>query len=71
MEDEGTGIDESKSEKLTQAFFRMDRKHNGIGLGLSIVSRIAKLHHGQFTLKNRPSNAKGAIAKLQLNDSPR
>ena len=71
VEDEGTGIDESKSEKLTQAFFRMDRKHNGIGLGLSIVSRIAKLHHGQFTLKNRPSNAKGAIAKLQLNDSPR
>lgn len=71
IEDEGDGIDESKSDKLTQAFFRMDRKHNGIGLGLSIVNRIAKLHHGLFTLKNRQDNVKGAIAQLRLTDSPR
>ncbi|OCG27603.1 two-component system sensor histidine kinase BasS [Gilliamella sp. wkB108] len=69
--DEGSGIDESKSEKLTQAFFRMDRKHNGIGLGLSIVNRIAKLHHGLFTLNNRQDNVKGAIAQLRLTGSPR
>lgn len=71
VEDEGSGIDESKSKKLTQAFFRMDRKHNGIGLGLSIVNRIAKLHHGLFTLKNRSGNEKGTIAQLQLTDLPR
>ncbi|MCO6545092.1 MAG: two-component system sensor histidine kinase PmrB [Gilliamella sp.] len=71
VEDEGNGIDESKSEKLTQAFFRMDRKHNGIGLGLSIVNRIAKLHQGLFTLKNRPNNVKGAIAQLRITDSLR
>lgn len=68
VEDEGSGIDESKTEKLTQAFFRMDRKHNGIGLGLSIVNRITKLHQGQFTLKNRP-NQQGTIAELKLSDS--
>ena len=68
VEDEGSGIDESKTEKLTQAFFRMDRKHNGIGLGLSIVNRITKLHHGQFTLKNR-ANQQGTIAELKLSDS--
>jgi two-component system, OmpR family, sensor histidine kinase BasS len=66
VEDEGKGIEESKSEQLTQAFFRMDRKHNGIGLGLSIVNRIAKLHHGLFTLKNRPDITKGAIAKFRI-----
>lgn len=49
----------------------MDRKHNGIGLGLSIVNRIAKLHQGLFTLKNRPNNAKGAIAQLRITDSLR
>lgn len=69
--DEGMGIDESKSEKLTQAFFRMDRKHNGIGLGLSIVNRISNLHHGVFTLNNRQDNIKGAVATLRLTDSPR
>ncbi|MWN06470.1 two-component system sensor histidine kinase PmrB [Gilliamella sp. Pas-s95] len=69
VEDEGNGIDESKSEQLTQAFFRMDRKHNGIGLGLSIVNRIAKLHQGLFTLKNRPNNVKGAIAQFRITDS--
>ena len=68
VEDEGSGIDESKSEKLTQAFFRMDRKHGGIGLGLSIVNRITKLHHGLFTLRNRKDHS-GTIAKLRFSDS--
>lgn len=68
VKDEGSGIDESKTEKLTQAFFRMDRKHDGIGLGLSIVNRITKLHHGQFTLRNR-QDQKGTIAEVRLNDS--
>ncbi|MWP46884.1 two-component system sensor histidine kinase PmrB [Gilliamella sp. Pas-s27] len=71
VEDDGKGIDESKSEQLTQAFFRMDRKHNGIGLGLSIVNRIAKLHHGLFTLKNRPDKANGVIAQFRIIDSDR
>lgn len=66
VKDEGQGIDESKSEKLTEAFFRMDRKHDGVGLGLSIVSRIAKLHHGIFSLKNRQDGHKGTIAQLEL-----
>ncbi|OCG67220.1 hypothetical protein A9G41_11190 [Gilliamella sp. Nev5-1] len=69
VQDEGNGIDESKSEKLTQAFFRMDRKHNGIGLGLSIVNRIAKLHQSLFTLKNRTDNAKGVIAEFRMTAS--
>ena len=47
----------------------MDRKHNGIGLGLSIVNRITKLHHGQFTLRNRQDRQIGTIAEVRLNDS--
>ncbi|OCG17054.1 response regulator [Gilliamella sp. WF3-4] len=69
VQDQGNGIDESKSEKLTQTFFRMDRKHNGIGLGLSIVNRIAKLHQSLFTLKNRTDNAKGVIAEFRMTAS--
>ncbi len=48
VEDEGPGIDESKCGELSKAFVRMDSRYGGIGLGLSIVSRITQLHHGQF-----------------------
>ncbi|HFZ8780652.1 TPA: amino acid permease [Salmonella enterica subsp. enterica serovar Mbandaka] len=53
VEDEGPGIDESKCGKLSEAFVRMDSRYGGIGLGLSIVSRITQLHQGQFFLQNR------------------
>lgn len=51
VEDEGPGIDESKCGELSKAFVRMDSRYGGIGLGLSIVSRITQLHHGQFSCK--------------------
>jgi Signal transduction histidine kinase len=53
VEDEGPGIDESKVGELSQAFVRMDSRYGGIGLGLSIVSRIAQLHEADFFLQNR------------------
>ena len=52
VEDEGPGIDEAKSGELSKAFVRMDSRYGGIGLGLSIVTRIAQLHDAQF-LHNR------------------
>ena len=53
IEDEGPGIDEAKSGELSKAFVRMDSRYGGIGLGLSIVTRIAQLHDAQFFLHNR------------------
>ncbi len=53
VEDEGPGIDESKGGELSKAFVRMDSRYGGIGLGLSIVTRIAQLHDAQFFLHNR------------------
>ncbi|WP_222889944.1 two-component system sensor histidine kinase PmrB [Enterobacter sp. C2] len=55
VEDEGPGVDEAKSKELSKAFVRMDSRYGGIGLGLSIVSRIAQLHDAQFYLHNRTS----------------
>lgn len=53
VEDEGPGIDEAKSGELSKAFVRMDSRYGGIGLGLSIVTRIAQLHDAHFFLHNR------------------
>ncbi|MFV0263304.1 MAG: two-component system sensor histidine kinase PmrB [Kluyvera sp.] len=57
VEDEGPGIDESKVGELSQAFVRMDSRYGGIGLGLSIVTRIAQLHEAAFFLQNRDAAA--------------
>nr|WP_318382294.1 two-component system sensor histidine kinase PmrB [uncultured Enterobacter sp.] len=53
VEDEGPGVDETKSQELSKAFVRMDSRYGGMGLGLSIVSRITQLHDGEFYLHNR------------------
>lgn len=65
VEDEGPGIDEAKSGELSKAFVRMDSRYGGIGLGLSIVSRIAQLHDAKFFLNNRKS-ATGARAWVRF-----
>ncbi len=65
VEDEGPGIDESKCGELSKAFVRMDSRYGGIGLGLSIVSRITQLHHGQFFLQNRQETS-GTRAWIRL-----
>lgn len=41
----------------------MDTRYDGIGLGLSIVTRVAQLHHGALTLSNlREGN--GTLAEV-------
>ncbi|MEI7255568.1 two-component system sensor histidine kinase PmrB [Dickeya dadantii] len=63
--DEGPGINESQVGELTKAFVRMDTRYGGIGLGLSIVTRIVQLHHGEFFLENRRDRT-GAQARVVL-----
>ena len=63
--DEGPGIDDSKRGELSKAFVRMDSRYGGIGLGLSIVTRIVQLHKGEFHLDNRPDR-RGCLARVVL-----
>ena len=67
IDDAGPGIDETKASELTQAFRRVDQRYGGSGLGLNIVVRIAHLHGGTLTLRNRTGNA-GLSAQCWLPD---
>ena len=59
VEDNGGGVDEANLAKLGQRFYRpAGQNEKGRGLGLSIVRRIAELHHYQLNLYNR-KNATG------------
>jgi two-component system osmolarity sensor histidine kinase EnvZ len=55
--DRGPGIPDSDLERIVRPFTRMDTARsqaNGAGLGLAIVDRIIRRHHGTVKLMNRP-----------------
>ncbi len=57
VEDTGVGIGEDDLPRLGEAFFQArasyDRKHDGSGLGLSIVKGLVKLHGGDMNIRSR------------------
>ena len=60
--DTGPGIPEIEREAVTQRFYRSHKNRNikGLGLGLSMVAAIIKLHGFRFTLAAGP----GCIAEI-------
>lgn len=70
IEDNGPGIDHSKREMAKTAFVKFDEARNlnhfkGVGLGLAIVSNIAREHGGEFILK-KSENLGGLKAILSV-----
>src|ERR1022692_3429914 len=53
--DNGPGINDSEKTKVVERFYRGDgsRGTPGVGLGLSLVQAVAKLHGGTLELSNR------------------
>ena len=69
IEDNGGGVASEEPAKLGQRFYRpAGQNEKGSGLGLSIVARIAELHHYRFRLENIESNGqiKGLRAIIEL-----
>ena len=69
IEDNGSGVAPEELAKLGQRFYRpAGQNEKGSGLGLSIVARIAELHHYRFRLENIESNGqvKGLRAIIEL-----
>jgi signal transduction histidine kinase len=62
VKDTGLGITEIEREAVTKRFFRSDksRRTEGLGLGLSLVAAIVKLHGFRFTIAAGP----GCIAEI-------
>jgi signal transduction histidine kinase len=53
FEDDGPGMTSEDIEKAMRPFY--SRKENGLGLGLSLVEHIIRLHGGAVSLDNRPT----------------
>ena len=52
--DSGLGIDRSSIARMIEPGFAAQGNHQGVGLGLSTVYRIAKLHGGHLAVESAP-----------------
>jgi PAS domain S-box-containing protein len=64
VQDEGVGIPSDILPRITDPFFTTKSNSGGIGLGLSISSRIIKEHGGTLVFASEPG--KGTIAEITL-----
>ena len=66
--DTGIGISQTDMGKLFQPFVQIDsslsRKHNGTGLGLSLVQRLTQLHGGTVTMTSEVGKGTCFIVRL-------
>jgi signal transduction histidine kinase len=65
VEDDGAGIDADVAARAAQPFFSTKPLDQGTGLGLALVSEIAKSHRGSFTIGPRPG-ARGTRAEVAV-----
>ena len=63
--DDGPGIPDAEKPKAAQRFFRGDASRGtpGVGLGLSLVEAVAKLHGGALELAD---NHPGLLVQMTL-----
>ena len=58
VRDTGVGIKKEEIDRIFDAFYQVDggstREYGGIGLGLSIASRLAKAHCGSIRVESEP-----------------
>ena len=68
VSDTGPGIPERFQRSIFQPFFRVDksrsREYGGVGLGLSLVWEIVKLHGGTVCVEN--SSEAGTTVAVSL-----
>ncbi|MFX0549302.1 ATP-binding protein [Hathewaya histolytica] len=68
VKDTGEGIEEQKQKVIFERFRQVDelyiRKHEGTGIGLSIVKSLVDMHHGDIILKSEPGCGSEFIISL-------
>ena len=62
--DTGTGIAPEQLTRITERFYRAEQKHEGFGIGLSIVQRICQLHQATLSITNRDDGTSGLCVHI-------
>lgn len=68
VKDTGRGIASEELERITEAFYRVDksrsRKQGGAGLGLALCKEIVRLHHGHMKFISSPGTGTQVLVTL-------
>ncbi|MDU5105176.1 ATP-binding protein [Clostridium sp.] len=71
VKDDGRGIPKEKIDRITEAFYMVDksrsRAQHGVGLGLSLCEKIARIHKSNLKISSEES--KGTTISLEVNIS--
>lgn len=66
--DNGRGIPKEEIQRLTEAFYRVDksrsRAQGGAGLGLALCREIVRIHHGTLEFQSEPG--RGTLVNVNL-----
>ena len=66
IRDSGVGITQDQQKRLFEPFFTL--RPMGVGLGLSIVQRAVKDHHGSIRVKSKPGKGSLFVLEFPLSD---
>lgn len=69
VRDNGPGIPQQERAKVLQHFYRLDRRQQGSGLGLSIVAALTRLHGGTLHLEDAAPGLRVRIVLPRANVS--
>ncbi len=68
VEDEGKGIPPEELNRITEAFYMVDksrsRKEGGAGLGLALCKKILELHQGSWQMTSEPGKGMRVVVLL-------
>lgn len=68
VEDFGRGIPKEELQRVTEAFYMVDKSRSrsagGAGLGLALCKKIAELHHGEIHIQSR--EGRGTIVTVSF-----
>ena len=66
--DSGNGIAPEQLQRITERFYRAEQRHDGFGIGLSIVQRICQLHQARLSIANRTDGHSGLEVRIVLDE---
>ena len=72
VKDNGCGIPQNEIERVTEAFYMVDksrsRSQHGAGIGLTLVARVVTLFHGRLEIKSELGEGTTVTVRLPLRE---